>query len=115
MAKITYVDKQKAINPLSPMGNEKFYAEDANEIKNSVNALYDIVEDLLENITTNYIREITFDTYLALKNHTFTTQSLQINILNDEDKGQENTSYNWTGSVLKWNAEVEDDFQPTIN
>ncbi len=59
--------------------------------------------------------DITVDTFADLQAYDFKPGiPVEINVVNDENKGQENTSYNWTGSVLKWNAEVEDAYQPTI-
>ena len=47
MSKITYANKQTAVDPNNPAPNEIFYATDANEVKASVNDLY----DRLDNIT----------------------------------------------------------------
>lgn len=58
--------------------------------------------------------EITLPTFAALQEYKFTKESVRINILNDEAKNQQNTAYNWTGSVLKWEAEIVDTFQPNI-
>lgn len=44
MAKIAYINKQTAVNPTSPAANEIYTAANANEVKESVNALYDMVE-----------------------------------------------------------------------
>lgn len=44
MAKITFADKQVAANPGNPQENEKFRAEDANELKNGINAAYDLID-----------------------------------------------------------------------
>lgn len=44
MAKIAYPDKQTAVNPASPAANEVYTAANANEVKNSVNVLYDMIE-----------------------------------------------------------------------
>lgn len=60
------------------------------------------------------LQSVTLDTFAQLQSYDFTSTPTRFNIFNDEDKGQENTAYNWTGSILKWNAEVVDDFQPTI-
>ena len=47
MAKITYPNKQTAVNPNSPAANEIFYAANANEVKASVNALYDRLDNIV--------------------------------------------------------------------
>ena len=58
---------------------------------------------------------ITLGNFLDLQNYKFKEGvPININVLNDENKSQTNTSYNWTGSVLKWNAEVVDNFQPSV-
>lgn len=58
---------------------------------------------------------ITLNTFSELQSYKFKENiPVNINVLNDEDKSQTNTSYNWTGSILKWNAEVVDEFQPSI-
>lgn len=60
-------------------------------------------------------RTITLNTFADLQAYNFKSGvPIDINVLNDEDKGQQNTAYAWTGTTLKWRAEVVDDFQPTI-
>jgi len=66
-------------------------------------------------LTISGSKTITLNSFSELEEYEFTDTPVNFNIIEDEDKNQENTSYNWTGSVLKWNAEVVDDFQPTIN
>jgi hypothetical protein len=44
MDKITYPDKQTAVNPTSPAANEIFTATNANQIKTIVNAIVDAME-----------------------------------------------------------------------
>jgi len=46
MSKITYANKQTAVDPNNPASNEIFYATDANEVKASVNALYDKLDNI---------------------------------------------------------------------
>lgn len=60
-------------------------------------------------------RTITLNTFADLQEYNFKSGvPIDINILNDENKVQQNTAYSWTGTTLKWRAEVVDDFQPTI-
>lgn len=54
MAKIAYPDKQTAVDPNSPAANEVFTAANANEIKQSVNDLYDLTELIVDLTTTDY-------------------------------------------------------------
>ena len=54
MAKIAYPDKQTAVDPNTPASNEIFTAANANEIKVSVNALYDDTEPTVDNATADY-------------------------------------------------------------
>lgn len=49
MAKITYPTKQPIVDPENPQPNELFYAVDANEVKTSVNSLYDTVDTVAQN------------------------------------------------------------------
>lgn len=44
MARINFPDKQPAVNPLSAQENEKITAPNVNEIKQAINALYDLIE-----------------------------------------------------------------------
>lgn len=53
MAKIAYPNKQTAVNPSSPAANEVFTAANANEIKQSVNDLYDL-QPTIDNETIDY-------------------------------------------------------------
>ena len=60
-------------------------------------------------------RTITLNTFADLQEYNFKSGvPIDINVLNDEDKGQQNTAYAWTGTTLKWRAEVNDVWQPTI-
>jgi hypothetical protein len=106
MAKITYANKITLIEHTQLKPEEIFSADDANEIKNSINALYDLVNN-------SYKQSIIFNTYQDLLNYTFTSQPLDIDVIIDENKGQENTAYSWNGFKLKWKAEVENEYQPT--
>ena len=74
-------------------------------------------EDMINTNTfiSNSVQNITVANFSDLQAYAFSSQPLRINVVDDEDKGQQNTAYYWTGSVLKWAAEVEDDFQPTVN
>lgn len=60
--KINYNDKQTAVNPKAPATNEIFTADNANEIKASVNELYDDVASIealtLTNATSQQFEEI---------------------------------------------------------
>ena len=53
MAKIAYPDKQTAVDPNAPASNEVFTAANANEIKQSVNDLYDL-QPTIDNETVDY-------------------------------------------------------------
>jgi len=53
MAKIAYPDKQTAVDPNAPASNEIFTAANANEIKQSVNDLYDL-QPTIDNETVDY-------------------------------------------------------------
>jgi hypothetical protein len=67
------------------------------------------------NTALSNTQTITLDTFAQLQAYQFKSGvPVYINVLNDENKNQEDTSYSWTGSTLKWNAEVEDQWQPTI-
>lgn len=54
MAKIAYPDKQTAVDPNSPAANEVFTAANANEIKQSVNDLYDLTNLTVDLTVTEY-------------------------------------------------------------
>lgn len=54
MAKIAYPDKQTAVDPNSPAANEVFTAANANEIKQSVNDLYDLSDTEVDLTVTEY-------------------------------------------------------------
>jgi len=54
MAKIAYPNKQTAVDPNTPAPNEIFTADNANEIKASVNALYDLADMIVDPTTTEY-------------------------------------------------------------
>jgi hypothetical protein len=54
MAKIAYPNKQTAVDPNAPASNEVFTAANANEIKQSVNDLYDLTEAEVDPATTDY-------------------------------------------------------------
>jgi len=58
MAKIAYPDKQIAVDPNTPASNEIFTAADANEIKESVNDLYDLTEATIDSATTDYTQAL---------------------------------------------------------
>jgi hypothetical protein len=58
------------------------------------------------------MNEITVDTYADVLAYNYTSEPVRINVLVDEDKGQNDTAYIWTGTVRKWAAEVVDDNQP---
>lgn len=46
MAKITYANKQTAVDPNNPAANEIYFSTDANEVKASVNFLYDAIANI---------------------------------------------------------------------
>ena len=54
MAKIAYPDKQTAVDPNTPASNEIFTAANANEIKVSVNTLYDLYDLTVDAATADY-------------------------------------------------------------
>lgn len=59
------------------------------------------------------VQTITVNTYEELQEYNFKAGvPVYINVLEDEDKSQPNTSYSWTGAVLKWNAENINSWQP---
>lgn len=65
MAKIAYPDKQTAVNPNAPAANEIYTAANANEVKVSVNDLYD-QSDLTVNTTTTDFTSATLQTAYPL-------------------------------------------------
>ena len=76
------------------------------------------VEYLLKSVSclqNNAILQETLNTFADLQNYKFSNKPVRFDILNDEDKDQENTAYFWNGTILKWSAEVEDDFQPVTS
>ena len=54
MSKIAYPNKQTAVDPNAPASNEVFTAANANEIKQSVNDLYDLTQPEVDPATTDY-------------------------------------------------------------
>lgn len=66
MAKIAYPNKQTAVNPSSPAANEIFTAANANEIKVSVNALYDALPGVPYEFTSDSSGEYDFSLVTAL-------------------------------------------------
>lgn len=74
-----------------------------------------ITSDSRKAVSLSNATTITLKTFEELENYKFKENiPVSINVLNDESKNQENTSYNWTGSILKWNAEVVETYQPEI-
>jgi len=65
MAKIAYPDKQTAVDPNTPASNEIFTAANANEIKQSVNDLYDLEETTVDVTTTDYTQATLNSTYAS--------------------------------------------------
>lgn len=65
MAKIAYPDKQTAVDPNTPAANEIYTAANANEVKASVNDLYDLVDLTVNNTTTDFTSATLNSTYAS--------------------------------------------------
>lgn len=72
MSKITYSNKQTAVDPNNPAPNEIFYATDANEVKASVNALYDRLDNitLVDGFVSGPNLVATDSTHVAIQTYT---------------------------------------------
>lgn len=68
----------------------------------------------IENATNlNAFEDLELGTYAEMMAYNFKEGvPITIHVLTDENKNQDNTTYKWTGSVLKWGAEVVNDDQP---
>jgi hypothetical protein len=83
MAKITYPDKQTAVNPASPAANEVFTAADANQIKDVVNGLDDLVSANVPTVIVLTAAEMT--AFSGNKSGAFLTISAGTIIINNYD------------------------------
>ncbi len=88
----------KVINFIPRIGG-LFTADDAQEIINSINSLYDILE-------ANYVKEITVDTFAELLNYDFESgKKIYAVVLIDETHSNwPNARYFWDGATLQWAA-----------
>jgi len=97
MAKITYTDKVN-IKDIPVAEINKFTAINANEIKTVVNGLDDIKSSFLNVSTYSDLLLISPETHLII-----------IKVLNDENKGMNNTIYHiYPDGTRMWMAAVED-------
>lgn len=58
MAQIAFPNKQTAVDPNAPASNEIFTADNANEIKQSVNDLYDLTGLTIDPATIDYTQAL---------------------------------------------------------
>lgn len=99
MSKINFNDK---VENGGANADGKVSASNMNEIKTSVNAVYDI-------INTTSAKFITVNTYALLLSITPSTQLIIVKVLNDENKSIQNSIYHiYPDGIRMWIAANQD-------
>lgn len=98
---------------ISNLLNSKIFDNLTGEI--TPTTINNMFQELLTKMLTAETFVLSFDTFADLQEYSFETGvPVEIHVLEDENKNQQDTSYVWTGRILKWRAEVTDVWQPTL-